>query len=172
MRPSGLPVAAACRVILGLIEEYLSGEEMSPGRVLPKSNLGQAAAYVRRHWEALSRFIDDASIPIDNNDCEQLMKRVATGRKNWMFKGSVFAGDRAANLMTIVGTAIRNDLDVAAYLHDVLQRALDGETDWARLAPHAWRVDHPESIRTYRQDERRQSADRKRKRRARRRLGK
>ncbi len=160
------------RHVLGLIEEYLAGVEMSPGRVLPKSNLGQAAAYVRRHWEALSRFIDDASIPIDNNDCEQLMKRVATGRKNWMFKGSVFAGDRAANLMTIVGTAIRNDLDVAAYLHDVLQRALDGETDWAALAPHAWRVDHPESIRTYRQDERRQSADRKRKRRARRRLGK
>tara|TARA_R110002095_G_scaffold152042_1_gene131624 strand:- start:453 stop:647 length:195 start_codon:yes stop_codon:yes gene_type:complete len=64
----------------------------------------------------LSRFIDDASIPIDNNDCEQLMKRVATGRKNWLFNCSVFAGDRAANLMTIVGTAIRNDLDVGAYL--------------------------------------------------------
>ncbi|WP_278465674.1 hypothetical protein [Gimesia maris] len=89
-----------------------------------------------------------------------------------MFKGSVFTGDRAANLMTIVGTAIRNDLDVAAYLHDVLKRALDGETDWAGLASHAWRVDHPESIRMYRQDERRQSTDRKRKRRARRRLGK
>jgi transposase len=84
----------------------------------------------------------------------------------------VFAGERAANLMTIVGTAIRNDLDVAAYLQDVLQRALDGETDWAKLAPHAWKLDHPESIRTYRQDERRQAADRTRKSRARRRLGK
>jgi hypothetical protein len=42
--------------------------------VLPKSNLGQAAAYVRRHWEALNRFAADARIPIDNNDCEQLMK--------------------------------------------------------------------------------------------------
>ncbi|MEX0794370.1 MAG: IS66 family transposase [Pirellulaceae bacterium] len=160
------------RHVLGLIEKYLSSEAMSPGRVLPKSNLGQAAAYVRRHWEALSRFIDDASIPIDNNDCEQLMRRVATGRKNWLFKGSVFAGERAANLMTIVGTAIRNDLDVAAYLQDVLQRALDGETDWAGMAPHMWKLDHPESIRTYRQDERRQSADRTRQRRARRRLGK
>lgn len=160
------------RHVLGLIEEYLASEAMSPGRVLPKSNLGQAAAYVRRHWEALSRFIDDASIPIDNNDCEQLMKRVATGRKNWLFKGSVFAGERAANLMTIVGSAIRNDLDVGAYLQDVLERALDGETDWASLAPHAWKLEHPESIRTYRQDERRQSADRTRKRRARRRLSK
>lgn len=158
------------RHLLSLIEGYLASDAMSSRHVLPKSNLGQAAAYVRRHWEALSRFIDDVSIPIDNNDCEQLMKRVATGRKNWLFKGSVFAGDRAANLMTIVGTAIRNDLDVSAYLHDVLQRALDGETDWAAMAPHAWKEDHPESIRTYRQDERRQAADRHRKRRASRRI--
>jgi len=160
------------RHVLGLIEEYLASEAMCPSHVLPKSNLGQAAAYVRNHWVALSRFIDDASIPIDNNDCEQLMKRVATGRKNWLFKGSVFAGERAANLMTIIGTAVRNDLDVGAYLQDVLQRALDGETDWASLAPHVWKLDHPESIRTYRQDERRQAADRTRQNRARRRLGK
>ena len=160
------------RHLLGLIDQYLDSEAMSPGQVLPKSNLGQAAAYVRRHWVALSRFIEDASIPIDNNDCEQLMKRVAVGSKNWLFKGSVAAGERAANLLTIVGSAVRNDLDVAAYLDDVLRRALDGETDWERLAPHVWKAEHPESIRVYRQDERRQAADRKKTRRARRRLGK
>lgn len=154
------------RHVLGLIQEYLASDAMSQTKVLPKSNLGIAAGYVRRHWEALSRFIDDASIPIDNNDCEQLMKRVATGRKNWLFKGSVSAGERAANLMTIIGSAIRNDLDVSAYLDDVLRRALAGETDWSVLAPHAWKAEHPESIREYRQDERRQAADRNRTRRA------
>ena len=97
------------------------------------------------------------------------MKRVATGRKNWLFKGSLSAGERAANLMTIIGTAIRNDLDVHAYLDDVLRRALAGETDWSALSPPAWRDSHPESIRDYRQDERRQAVDRKRVRRARRR---
>ena len=160
------------RHVLGLIEQYLESEAMSIKQVLPKSNLGLAAAYVRRHWEALNRFTEDATIPIDNNDCEQLMKRVATGRKNWMFKGSVAAGERAANLMTIIGSAIRNDLDVAAYLKDVLQRALDGETNWEAMAPHVWKLEHPESIRVYRQEERRQAADRKRKRRARRRSSK
>jgi transposase len=154
------------RHVLGLIEAYLSSDAMSSPQVLPKSNLGIAAAYVRRHWTALSRFVDDATIPIDNNDCEQLMKRVATGRKNWLFKGSVAAGERAANLMTIIGTAIRNDLDVSVYLGDVLQRALDGETDWAKLSPDRWKESHPESIRAYRQEERRQAADRKRSRRA------
>lgn len=160
------------RHVLSLIEQYLNSDAMSPRHVLPKSNLGQAAAYVRRHWEALNRFAQDASIPIDNNDCEQLMKRVAVGRKNWLFKGSVAAGERAANLMTIIASAVRNDLDVGAYLQDILVRTLAGETDWAAMAPHAWKAEHPESIRTYRQDERRQAADRKRTRRARRRLSK
>ena len=95
---------------------------------------------------------------------------MATVRKNWLFKGSVAAGERAANLLTIIGSAIRNDLDVRAYLDDVLRRALTGETDWSALAPHAWKQAHPESVRQYRQEERRQSADRNRTRRARRRL--
>ncbi|MEM1228305.1 MAG: transposase [Planctomycetota bacterium] len=157
------------RHVLGLINEYLSIDMMSSPKVLPKSNLGMAAAYLRRHWTALNRFTEDPRIPIDNNDCEQLMKRVATGRKNWLFKGSLAAGERAANLMTIIGSAIRNDLDVHAYLDEVLRRSLAGETGWAGLAPHAWKQAHPESIREYRQDERRQAADRKRVRRARRR---
>lgn len=158
------------RHVLGQIAEYLASDAMQSPSVLPKSNLGVAAAYVRRHWTALNRFSEDATIPLDNNDCEQLMRRVATGRKNWMFKGSVAAGERAANLLTIIGSAIRNDLDVRAYLDDVLRRVLAGETDWSVLTPHVWKREHPASIREYRKDERRQAADRKRTRRARRRL--
>ena len=158
------------RPILGQIEQYLDSPAMELSAVLPKSNLGQAAAYIRHHWSALCRFTEDASIPIDNNDCEQLMKRVATGRKNWLFKGSVAAGERAANLMTIIASAVRNDLDVHAYLSDVLRRALAGDTNWTAMLPHVWKLDHPQAIRAYRQDERRQAADRKRVRRARRRL--
>jgi hypothetical protein len=60
--------------------------------------------------------------------------------------------------LTIIGTAVCNDLDVGAYLQDVLIRALAGETNWALLAPHAWKTEHPESIRQYRQEERRQAA--------------
>ncbi|PAY20987.1 hypothetical protein CKO51_02760 [Rhodopirellula sp. SM50] len=112
-----------------MIAEYLDSESIQSPSVLAKNNLGVATGYVRRHWEALRRFTEDATIPIDNNDCEQLMRRVATGRKNWMFKGSVAEGERAANLLTITGSAIRNDLDVRAYLDDVLRRALAGETN-------------------------------------------
>jgi hypothetical protein len=66
------------------IIDACTSDRMDSPSVLPKSNLGMAAAYMRRHWEALCRFTKDPTIPIDNNDCEQLMKRVATGRKNWL----------------------------------------------------------------------------------------
>lgn len=156
--------------VLAEIAAYLDSPAMQSPTVLPKSNLGKASAYIRRHWEALNRFTENATIKLDNNDCEQLMKGVATGRKNWLFKGSIEAGDRAAMLLTIVGSALRNDLDVHAYLTDVTRRLLGGETDMASLAPHNWKQANPDSIRAYRQDERRQAADRKRTQRARRRL--
>ena len=110
------------------------------------------------------------SIPIDNNDVEQLMKQVALGRKNWLHIGSPDAGDRAATWMTIISTAVRNDLDVPAYLNDVLKQLLAGSTEYAALRADVWKASHPESVRTYRVEERRNAADRTRLRRAQRRL--
>ena len=57
-------------------------------------------------------YLDDGLMPIDNNETEQLMKQVALGRKNWMFIGSVAAGSLAADLMSLVSSAHRNDLDI------------------------------------------------------------
>jgi hypothetical protein len=64
-----------------------------------------------------------------------------------LFKGSVAAGELAANLLTIIGSAIRNDLDVRAYLDHVLRRLLKGETDAPSLTPLAWPLEQPEAIR-------------------------
>lgn len=139
-------------------------------RVLPKSLLGEALRYLRNQWELLQVYLSDGRIPIDNNDTEQLMKQVALGRKNWLFIGSVVAGHRAAVLMTMVSTAHRNDLDVWAYLKDVLDRLLAGETDYHSLRADIWKQAHPEHVRVYRQTERRDRSDVKRLRRARRRL--
>jgi hypothetical protein len=68
--------------------------------------------------------------------------------------------ERAATLMTIVSSAIRNDLDVAVYLKDVLDQLLADSTDYASLCPHVWKLTHPEAIRAYRVDERRDAVDR------------
>ena len=60
------------------LDEWLSSEAAT--RVLPKSNFGQALGYLRNHWEQLQTYLDDARVPIDNNEVEQLMKQVAIGR--------------------------------------------------------------------------------------------
>jgi transposase len=137
--------------------------------VLPKSKLGEALTYLRNHWEPLQLYLTDGRLPIDNNDVEQLMKQVALGRKNWLFIGSVAAGQRAADFLTLVSSALRNDLDVWAYIKDVLDQLLAGMTDYAALRPDTWRQSHPEAIRQYRVAERRDRAERKQLRRAHRR---
>jgi len=137
--------------------------------VLPKSDLRKALNYVRNHWTELTRYLDDPGLPQDNNLCEQLMRDVAVGRKNWIFAGSLAGGERNAGFLTLVSSAHRNDLDVWAYVDDVLKRLLAGETNYEPMLPWNWAQDHPESIRTYRQDERSDREIRKRKKRARRR---
>ena len=134
--------------------------------VLPKSKLGEALRYLRNHWGPLRVYLSDSRLPIDNNDAEQLMKQVALGRKNWLFVGSVAAGERAAVFLTLVSSAVRNDLDVWAYVKDVLDRLLAGSTDYESLRPDIWRQTHPDSIRHYRVEERRDRADRQQRRRA------
>ena len=98
------------------------------------------------------------------------MKQVATGRKNWLFIGSMEAGYRAAILLTIVSTAHRHHLDVWQYVKDVLDRLLSGERDLTALRADRWGQAHPEAIRQYRVAEVRYRADAKAKRRAERRV--
>ena len=138
--------------------------------MLPKSVFAEALGYLRNHWQALLQFTTNGLLPIDNNDVEQLMKQVATGRKNWLFKGSVEAGNRAATLLTLVSSAVRHDLDVGAYLKDALDQLLAGSTDYASLRADVWKLSHPEHVRVYRRDERQDASDRRTKRRAQRRL--
>ena len=146
---------------------WLDGEVAAA--LLPKSKLGQALGYLRHHWDPLRVYLGDGWLPIDNNDVEQLMKQVAIGRKNWLFVGSIAAGERAADFLTLVSSAVRNDLDAWAYLNDVLDQLLAGSTDYESLRPDAWARVHPDSIRQYRVQERRDRADRKQRRRAHRR---
>jgi hypothetical protein len=88
------------------------------------------------------------------------MKQVALGRKAWLFVSNVAAGERSAKMMTLVSSARRHDLDVRAYLEDILKQLVGGCTDYERLLPEHWAKDHPEAIRQYRQEERRDKADR------------
>jgi transposase len=159
---------AEARPIWMRMQEYLANKAVS--NVMPKEPFGQALTYLRNQFDHLLVYLDDGLMPIDNNETEQLMKQVALGRKNWMFIGSVAAGYRAADLMSLVSSAARNDLDVFLYVKNVLDRLLTGETDYDVLRPDVWKQSHPEAIRIYRQEERRSRADAKAVKRARRRI--
>jgi transposase len=138
--------------------------------VLPKSDFADALGYIRNHWKALNVFVRDGRIPIDNSSVEQLMKQVAMGRKAWLFVCGVPGGEQSAMMMTLVSSARRHDLDVGVYIKDVLDQLLAGSTDYHSLLPDVWKQNHPDAIRAYRVAERRDKADRKQFRAARRRL--
>lgn len=152
------------------MRDVLDGDTVAA--LLPKDSLSQAIGYINNHWEALQLYLSDPAIPFDNNETEQLMKQVAIGRKNWLFIGSLTAGMRAADLLTLVSSAVRNDLHVWSYVKGVLDALLAGETDFTSLRPDHWATAHPQHIRKYRQEERRDRADRTQRRRAARRKAK
>jgi transposase len=153
---------AEATVIWDRIRDYL-GTSMT--NVLPKEAMGKAVGYLNNQWEALTRYLSDGSVPIDNNLAEQLMKQIALGRKNWLFVGSVAAGYRAADLMTLVSSAVRNELDVWSYVKGVLDALLAGCVDYHSLRPDIWAEVHPAHKRDYRVEERQERADRKERRR-------
>jgi transposase len=112
-------------------------DEQAP-HTLPKLKIGEALGYLRNQWEALTNYVEDGRLPIDNNGTERDLRALTIGRKNWLFIGSKEAGPRAAILYTVVASAARHDLDIWAYLCDVLQRLARGNADLASLLPDAW----------------------------------
>ena len=110
-------------------------------QVLPKSPMGLAIAYALNHWKALCRYTTAGFLAIDNNAAEREMKRVAIGRKNFLFVGSDQGGKTAAVLFSFTASCQRHGLDPFAYLRDVLERLaaanLQGE-DLVALLPDRW----------------------------------
>jgi len=155
-------------VVLEAIKRWLDTRPLQD--VLPKSDFAEALRYIRNHWKELNVYVQDGRIPIDNNSVEQLMKQVAMGRKAWLFVCGVTGGEQSAMMMTLVSSARRHDLDVGVYVKDVLDQLLAGCTDYDCLLPDVWKQSHPEAIRVYRVEERRDKAERKQFQAARRRL--
>jgi transposase len=97
-------------------------------RVPPRGGLADAIRYALARWPALSRFLDDGRIELDNNPVERAIRPVALGRKNHLFAGSDGGGERWAMVASLIATAKLNGIEPHAYLQDVLQRMVDGHT--------------------------------------------
>ena len=109
------------------------------GQVPDGSATAKAIDYSLGRWAALTRFLDDGELPIDNNHLENRIRPVALGRGNWLFCGSLRAGQRAANIMSLIQSAKLNGHDPYRYLKDVLERLpTQPASRIEELLPHRW----------------------------------
>jgi hypothetical protein len=89
---------------------------------LPRGPLGEAIGYALNQWRALTRFLDDARLPVDNNASERALRPAALGRKNYVFVGNDHTGQNIAGLYALVATCEVNGVNPFEYLADVLPR--------------------------------------------------
>jgi transposase len=109
------------------------------GQVPDGSATRKAIDYSLGRWAALTRYLDDGELPIDNNYIENRIRPIAVGRNNWLFAGSLRAGQRAATIMSLVQSAKLNGHDPYLYLKDVMERLpTQPASRLAELLPHQW----------------------------------
>ena len=127
--------------ILVQFRQWLLGlQAVRGGSVLPKSPMGEAITYALNQWTALCVYLLDGELNIDNNVSENALRRIAIGRKNWLFCGSDNGGKTAATLFGFIASCQRHNIDPFAYLKDVLTRiASHPHHRLAELLPGRWK---------------------------------
>ena len=103
-----------------LLDELRQWMDKTLRSLSTKSETAGAIRYALSHWRALTRYVDDGLLEIDNNSAERALRAVAIGRENYLFMGADSGGQRAASLYSLIGTAKLNGLDPAFYLRTIL----------------------------------------------------
>ena len=128
------------RPILDKLHQYLLEIQIE---VLPKSPEGHAVRYALKNWKALTRYLEDGNLEIDNNGTERTIRGVAVGRGNWMFFGSDIGGRTATVLRSFVASCQRAHVDAFAWFKDVLTRIAGHPISRiTELLPHNWASAH------------------------------
>jgi len=130
-RAKSVPLMAALKTRLVEIRQQIA----------PGGKLSQACDYVLGQWSRLEEYLSDGRLEIDNNWCEGGMRPWALGRKNWLHIGSAEAGPKVAAIASIVETCRRLDINLRAYLRDVLPKLGEWPISCVgELTPTAWKA--------------------------------
>ena len=108
-----------------LLDDLRVWMEKSLRQLSPKSETAAAIRYALSRWRALTRYVDDGLLEIDNNAADRALRCVALGRKNYLFAGADAGGERAAAIYSLIGSAKLNGLDPELYLRTVLGQIAD-----------------------------------------------
>jgi transposase len=126
-----------CKPVLDAFKTWLDSEAL---QVVPKAPIADAIGYARNQWGALTRFLEDARLKLDNNIAERQLRRVAVGRKNWLFAGSDDGAERACVLYSLLATCKLHGVNPFEYLRDVLLRVGSHPArDVLELSPKPWK---------------------------------
>jgi hypothetical protein len=113
-------------------------------KALPSSTLAKACDYTLRLWDRLTVFLKHPAIEIDNNWCENAIRPLALGRKNWLHLGSPQAGKSAAAIVSVIETCHRLAINPREYLLAVLPKIADWPARLiGELTPAAWLRQQP-----------------------------
>ncbi|MCA8975423.1 MAG: IS66 family transposase, partial [Planctomycetes bacterium] len=125
--------------------------EWAETQVLPKSPVAEAIRYALNQWQALTVYVDDGELHIDNNLAERSLRPFAVGRKNWLFFQTEGGGKTAAILASLLQTARAIGINPQDYFRDVLLR-IGSESDVAKLTPHGWKQHFAQDVADHHED--------------------
>lgn len=111
-----------------LLDAFFVWANATVAKLSGKLELAKAFRYTITRREALTRFLTDGRLEVDNNVAENAMRSIALGRRNYLSAGSDKGGERGASIYSLVATAKLNALNPEAYLRDVLARIAEGHT--------------------------------------------
>lgn len=118
--------------VMASLEAWLQ-VQIEGGKVEPNSGLGQAIAYMRKHWRELTLFLREPGAPLDNNLCEASLKRAIMHRKNSLFYRSATGARAGDTFMSLIHSAELNGVEPFEYLLELLKHGEEVER-----APGSW----------------------------------
>jgi transposase len=128
-----------------VMDEFKAWLDAEKPRHLPNGPMGEAIRYAINQWDALTLFLTDAHLPVDNNASERALRVAALGRKNFLFVGNDEAGENLAGLYSLIATCEANGVNPVEYLADVLIRVQSHPASRIdELLPHNWTPPRPE----------------------------
>ncbi len=131
-----------------LVEALKSHIEEQLGRLSGKTKLAEAIRYTLNHWHGFTVFLDDGRVEMDSNTIERTFRPVALGRKNHLFAGSDGGAKNWALFASLIQTCKLNGVEPHAWLLDILQRVVSGQTrttELHTLLPWVWKAANPEA---------------------------
>ena len=132
------------REALPVAQNFRAWIDTNLDRLLPKNPVRKAMQYYINHWDALTRYLSDAHVPIDNNWSERALRKVALIRNNSLFAGGEEGARRLCAVLTLVQTCRLIDVDPCAYLEWAMTHAVPHPSNRslkaADLTPHAYKA--------------------------------